>query len=137
MAVLSRLGNFGQYIGNDYNSSNSLSMDQMKINAKYIRSYLLNEGWADNAIAGLLGNMQHESSINPGRWQGDNVGKGPAYGLVQWDPYTKYTEWAPLHGYSDPSVMDGNLARILYEVKNRIQYYATDDYPESFSEFTK
>ena len=137
MAVTLRFGTYGSYYGNDYNSSNSLTMDQMKVNAKYIRSYLLDKGWTDNAIAGVLGNMQHESTINPGRWQGENIGKGPAYGLVQWDPYTKYTEWAVLNGYSDPSVMDGNLARVIYDFTHAVQYYPTSNYPETRSEFTK
>jgi hypothetical protein len=112
-------------------------MSQMKVNANYISSYLQDKGWTLNAIAGLLGNLQHESTINPGRWEGDDVGDGPGYGLVQWTPYTKYTEWAPLNGYSDPSVMDGNLARIIYEFTHNIQYYATDSYPDTASEFTK
>lgn len=55
------------------------------------------------------------------------------YGLVQWTPYTKYTEWSP----SDPSLMDNNLLRLLYEVENNIQWIATDEYPFSFKEFTE
>lgn len=137
MAVTLRFGNYGSYYGNDYNSSKSLSMDQMKVNAKYISSYLQDKGWTLNAIAGVLGNMQHESTINPGRWEGDDVGDGPGYGLVQWTPYTKYTDWATLNGYPDPSVMDGNLARVIYDFTHNVQYYPTDNYPESRSEFTK
>lgn len=137
MAVTLRFGNYGSYYGNDYNSSNSLTNDQMKVNATYIYKALSDKGWSKNAIAGILGNMQHESAINPGRWEGNDVGDGPGYGLVQWTPYTKYTEWAKLNGHSDPSTMDANIDRIIYEVKNRVQYYATDDYPESFEEFTK
>lgn len=50
--------------------------------------------WTDGAIAGLLANMQNESSVNPNRWEGDTpygttVGGIPGgYGLVQWTPYT-------------------------------------------------
>ena len=51
--------------GNDYNSSNALNMSQMEINATYIWKALGSQGWTLNAVAGMLGNMQSESSINP------------------------------------------------------------------------
>ena len=137
MAVTLRFGNYGSYYGNDFKSSNSLSIEQMRVNAKYIYAYLKDKGWTLNAVAGILGNMQHESTINPGRWEGDDPGDGPGYGLVQWTPYTKYTEWAELNGHSDPSTMDGNLARLIYDFTHNVQYYATDSYPESRSEFTE
>lgn len=138
MGVLLRVGLFGSYYGNDYNSSQSLEMEQMQVNATYIFNYLSTQKWSVNAIAALLGNMQAESSINPGRWQGNNVGGGPAYGLVQWDPFTKYTNWATSNGYSDPSEMDSNLARIMYELKEGegYQWITTSEYPISFEEFT-
>lgn len=136
MAVSLRTGLFGSYYGNDYNSSNTLTTTQMQFNARYIYYYLISKGWTLNAIAGILGNMQHESAINPGRWQSDTVGSG-GYSLVQWTPYTKYTNWCSSEGYSDPSEMDTALARIIYEVENKIQYSATSGYPESFEEFTK
>lgn len=138
MAVKLRFGSQGSYYGNEIDTSNSLTTSQMKVNATYIYKYLSDKGWSINAIAGILGNMQHESSINPGRWQSDNPGnEGSGYGLVQWTPSTKYTNWAKLNGHSDPSTMDSNLDRILYEVKMKIQYSSTSGYPESFEEFTK
>jgi hypothetical protein len=69
--------------------------------------------------------METESSINPGRWQSDRVGgeaEGHGYSLVQWTPYTKYTEWCFQNGYDDPSEMDSALARINYEVLNNIYH---------------
>lgn len=135
MSAILRTGIFGDYYGNTFDTSIALTHSQMEVNALYIYSFLKHEGWSENSIAAMLGNMQAESSINPGRWQGNNVGGGPAYGLVQWDPFTKYTEWATSNGYSDPSEMDSNLARILYEVKNKIQWYATNRYNFSFEEF--
>ena len=137
MAVSLRHGTYGNYYGNDYNSSNALTQEQMEVNATYIYSYLSAKGWSINAIAGILGNMQHESAINPGRWEGNDVGNGPGYGLVQWTPYTNYTNWCSTQGYSDPSEMDNNLSRIIYELENGLQYIKTSNYPESFSEFTK
>ena len=140
MGAILRSGIFGDYYGNTYDTSNALSQSQMEVNALYIYSYLKHEGWSDNAIAALLGNMQAESSINPGRWQSDRVGgdsSGHGYGMVQWTPYTKYTSWCESEGRSDPSEMDNNLARIMYEVKNNIQWYGTGRYyGMSFEEFT-
>ena len=120
MGLEQRTGKFGAYWGNTYDSSTSLKQSQMEVNAKYIYSYLSSEGWTLNAIAGILGNMQSESSINPGRWESDRVGGNPdshGYGLVQWTPYTKYTNWVS----GDPSTMDNNISRILYEVDNNIE----------------
>ena len=67
----------------------------------------------------------------------NDVGDGPGYGLVQWTPYTNYTNWCADRGYTDPSEMDNNLARIIYELENGLQYYATPGYPLSFREFTQ
>jgi len=131
MALSQRVGQFGYYWGNDYNSSNALNQSQMEENATYIYLSLTVSGWSLEAICGMLGNMQSESSINPGRWEGDNVGVGPGYGLVQWTPYTKYTDWCT----GDPSDMDNNLSRINYEVANGLQWIATSEYPMSFNEF--
>lgn len=73
--------------------------------------------------------MQSESAINPGRWQSDIVmpfdPTYAGYGLVQWTPYTKYTNWIVNQGFSDPSEMDANIFRILYEVANNLQWIAT------------
>lgn len=65
MSLEQRQGIYGVYWGNTYNSSNTLTQSQMEINATYIWAYLQNEGWTLNAVAGMLGNMQSESAINP------------------------------------------------------------------------
>lgn len=136
MATLLRQGELGNYWGSEYNSSRTLTRAQQKINAKYIYNYFTAKGWTVNAIAGILGNMQSESAINPGRWQSDNVGNtSGGYGLVQWTPATKYINWVGL--LKDPSTMDHNLARIIYELENNLQWIATEKYPMSFEEFTK
>lgn len=131
-----RSGTFGEYYGSFWGESKALNQSQMEVNATYIYSYLTNKGWTPQAIAGVLGNMQHESSINPGRWEGDDVGSGPGYSLVQWTPYTKYTSWCADQGRSDPSEMDNALARIIYELDNGLQYFQ-NVYPYTFREFTK
>lgn len=119
-------------------SSNSyLNLSQMKDNAQYILDYLIARGWTKNAICGMLGNMQRESTINPGIWQNlDSGNTALGYGLVQWTPATKYLNWCSERGL-EPSSMDSNLKRILWELENGEQYYATTNFPESFHEFTK
>lgn len=134
-----RTGINGSYYGSLYSESEPLSQTEMELNADYIfKSLGLNAGWTANSVCALLGNMQAESTFNPGRWQNDNVGStSNGYGLVQWTPSTKYTDWCTENGISDPSEMDNNLVRILYEVENGLQWIARDDYPLSFEEFTK
>lgn len=90
---------------------------RMKDNARKIYNYFKGYGWSDSAIAGMLGNMQLESTLSPAliqstnRWRLPNraadlsdvpnsvmlnfydsyyggSGGGYGVGLVQWDGYT-------------------------------------------------
>lgn len=104
----------------------------MKNNASLIAEIFRDAGWTDNAIAGMLGNMQAESSLNPGIWEGlDESAKG-GYGLVQWTPYTNYSDWAGGNWENNGPL---ECERILYEFANGIQYYKTTSYPLSASEY--
>ena len=108
-------------------------------NANIIRSFFLNEGWTIEAICGMLGCMQGESTINPAFIQetnryrlpnraaaltdvpnsvmincykehyGDTV-KAYAIGLIQWD------------GYSQRSGRDGQKL-VNYCIDNNIIWY--------------
>lgn len=111
-----------------------LTRAEMETNAQYIWNYLGSRGWSINAVAGMLGNMQTESTINPGIWENLNAGLGPGFGLVQWTPFTKYTEWCSDRNL-DPADMDSALQRIEYELENGLQYYKTNSYPLTFAEF--
>ena len=85
--------------------SRALSQEEMDNNAQEFANGMGARGFSSEAISGMLGNMQYESSINPGRWQGDVVGDYSAgFGLVQWTPATNYTDWATANGYqiTDP-----------------------------------
>ncbi len=120
----------------DFISGNRyLSTEEQHVNAKYIYSYLSARGWTINAIAGMLGNMETESTINPAIWENlDPSDPERGYGLVQWTPSTKYTEWCDSEGI-DPAHMMSALLRIEYEFENGIQFYPTDEYPITWSEF--
>lgn len=118
-----------------YSGNRWLTLDEMKVNARYIYNYLAPRGWTLNAIAGMLGNMQTESTLNPAIWQSLNEGNtSGGYGLVQWTPASNFLEWCSANGY-DPEHMDSALKRIEYELANGLQYYPTDTYPLTFAEF--
>lgn len=112
-----------------------LTESEMKNNADIIKSYLVSKGWSVSAVAGLLGNMESESTINPGIWQGlieNNTSGG--FGLVQWTPATNFTNWADSMGYE---WADGNaqLKWIDEMTVSTGQWIPTDLYPISFEEF--
>lgn len=112
-----------------------LSESEMKNNAEIVNTYLSNKGWTKNAIAALLGNMQSESTINPGIWQSLNQGNmSGGFGLVQWTPATNFTDWADTNGYS---WTDGNaqLKWIDEETTSFGQWIPTSTYNMSFEEF--
>jgi len=119
-------------------SSNSyLSLSQMKDNAEYIFSYFSSIGWTINSICAMLGNMQRESTINPGLWQNMDEGNTSlGLGLVQWTPATKLIEWCDDRNL-DYLELESQCERIEYELENNLQYYATPSYPETFEEFTQ
>lgn len=100
-------------------------------------NYLVARGWSPNSIAGMLGNMQTESTINPAIWQNlDSGNMNLGFGLVQWTPASKYINWANARGL-DYRQMDSNLQRILWELSNNEQWISTSQYPFSFLDFTK
>ena len=124
-------------MANYYSGNYYLSLSQMKVNAEYIYSYLTDYGWSKNSICAMLGNMQRESTINPGIWQNlDSGNTSLGYGLVQWTPATKYLDWCEITGF-EPSSMEGNLERIIFEMVNNLQYIPTSDYPETFEQFVQ
>jgi RHS repeat-associated protein len=118
-------------------SNKALTKEQMQVNAKYIYEYLTKEGWSKEAISALLGNMQTESTINPGRWQigMTNDYDHGGFGLVQWTPAKKYFDWAE-ENKLDPYDIDSQLKRIIYEVENNVQWQSfRNEYEMTFKEF--
>lgn len=122
-----------EYFSGNYH----LSTQEQQVNAKYIYYSLKYQkySWTRNAIAAMLGNFDAESGINPGIWAGlNNTDPSNAYGLAQWKPSTKFTNWANLYGY-DITDMATALKRINFEVDNNLQWQITADYPISFFDF--
>lgn len=121
-------------------SNQYLTNAQMEANASMITVWLRSRGWTDNAIAGLLANMQDESTINPGIWENLTVGTG-GFGLVQWTPASKYRNWAEARWPGqDPANGQHQLERIQWELENpreADQYYQTSAYPISAADFMR
>lgn len=115
-----------------------LSVNEMRNNAEIVYSYLLSKGWSKNAICGMLGNMEAESTINPGIWQSliEGSGGGGGFGLVQWTPYTNFTNWADSNGYE---WTDGyaQLKWIDEVTASFGQWIPTINYYISFEDFKK
>lgn len=117
-------------VGNRY-----LSRTEMENNASIIYNTLKGRGWSTNAIAAILGNMESESTINPGVWENlDSANISGGFGLVQWTPSTNYTNWANEKGY-DITNGAGQLEWIDEQTEPKGQWIATDAYPLSFAEF--
>lgn len=108
-----------------------ISEADMQHNADLFFEKMSSYGFSVNAIAGMLGNIQSESGVNPGIWQNLTPNKG-GYGLVQWTPYTNYSEWA---GPDWQNNGDKQCERIAYEFSHGLQYYPTKSYPITASEF--
>lgn len=112
-----------------------LSETESLQNAQMVADHFAGTEWTKNSISAMLGNMRHESSINPDMYEyGYAWGDDRGYGLVQWTPRSKYWDWALANGLS-PRLGDSQLARIDYEVTNNIQWIKTTSYNLTFSEF--
>lgn len=111
----------------------ALSQSEMENNAKEVFYGLKARGWTNEAIAATLGNMQAESLINPGAWQNYIVGSGGGggYGLVQWTPWTHFTDYADQWGVAHD---DGNAQlRWIDEITVPFgQWVQTTAYPMTF-----
>ena len=104
---------------------------QQENNVNIIAAYFRGQGWTDNAIAAMLGNMQVESYLNPRQFEiGYNYSASHGFGLVQWTPRTKFSNWA---GSDWETNYDKQLQRISYELANGLQW--TWNVSMSFSDF--
>lgn len=92
--------NVEQYNGYWIATDKYLQQDKRDENARLIWDYLTTLTWTPEAVAGILGNMDVESTMNPALIEGrgvatliDNntclaIGTGTGVGLVQWTGHT-------------------------------------------------
>ena len=134
MAIITKEDYFGTYYTSDNGSSEPLILSQMQVNARHIYKWLSSSGVTTNAICGMLGNFQVKSTINPGRWQNDDVGNTSlGYGLAQWTPATKYFNYVIDNERNEMKHQISMLFEV--ELQEHIQWIATNNYPESYEQF--
>lgn len=108
---------------------------EQKKNAIYVYQVLRDNGWEFTPIIALIGNLYRESHINPGLHESG----GSGFGLVQWTPKSKYTNWTGRKSKNEGDI-DDQLARIIWE-KDNGQQWQTNRYGKgyniSFKEFIK
>lgn len=93
-----------------------LTPRQQQENARYFYN-LMKTMWPNitvNAISGMLGNAQSESTLNPGIWQGLSMNPDLGYGFFQWTPAKNYINWCNANGY-EPGHMNTVFLRLDYE----------------------
>ena len=110
--------------------------EQVQIdNMNLFYDYFDGLGWTPNCIAGMLGNIMVESTVNPWRFQHSTLDwSNPAaiqadsggMGLTQWTPCRKYYDWAVASGL-DPKSGNSMCDRIKYEYDNNLQW-SLDNY---------
>ena len=76
-------------------------------NAPLILGLLQQAGWTYNAAIAVIGNLEGESGLNPGQWQGGyNIGDWDnptcGFGLAQWTPGRKYAQYIGYPSGSPP-----------------------------------
>lgn len=130
-------------------ASGYLTTADMQSNATIIWDYFYQKlGWNVNSVAALLGNMQGESTLNPGLIEvgGGTTSAGAGHGLVQWTPATDlYKVLDVLYGGHE-DWYDGNkqLGVIYAEYQESVgeatrgiepQWYKTTKYPCDFRQW--
>lgn len=109
--------------------------DAQIFNMNKVYDYFINRGWTPNAIAGMLGNMMVESTVNPWLFQNHSLdwsdvsgilADNGGMGLTQWTPCRKYYNWA-LASNLDPESGTTMCGRIKYEEDNNLQW-SMDNY---------
>lgn len=89
-----------------------LNQSEMENNANIVINYLRNMLVDDKTIAGILGNMQAESTINPLL---EEVG-GQGFGLVQWTPVSVLQNHCSTLGISPYTDGDVQLQCLIPEI---------------------
>lgn len=104
-----------------------LRQNEVLINARYVCNYLLGlfgtKKWSKNAVCAILGNMEAESTISPGRWQNGYQADSNGYGIVMWTPSTKYLNWLNEQIGGTRTDINLQIARILEEVEGTYEQW--------------
>ena len=108
------IGSVDGAIGNSDGDAPSASGNS---NASKIWNYFAQKGYSSKAIAGIMGNLQQESGLNPNAKQPN----GPGRGLAQWSKGGRWDElvkWAKAKGLN-PNSLDTQLQFMSKEMNSR------------------
>lgn len=123
-------------------------------NIKRIYDYLHNEGYADNCIVGILGNVYGESALNPWLWENNTYNLNNGYGLFQFTPASEYinASWLPDYAPNldpqsttagaDPDDALGQLYALVNDTFGKWlntcwrSYWDPNDYPDLYTKRT-
>lgn len=127
---------FKDKTGTWYGGNGGLNDKQYLMNAKCVAKYcksISKHNWSRSSCIAMLGNMGHESNVNPQRYQN---GVGPGYGLVQWDPRSKCIQRAKkIKQYKTYDTMYTQLQIIDYEADNGLQWTNRGSHYMSWNDF--
>ena len=97
-------------------------------NAEMVWTYLVSSGWTEQAAAGVLGNFQKESFINPGQWEiGRNYSFSYGTGLGQWTPATKVSNYVGSQNKDAMANGDLQMGLLLSTPGQYSTYYLSPD----------
>lgn len=97
-------------------------------NAREVWDFLRNAGWTEEAAAGVLGNFQAESYINPGQWEiGYNYSMSRGTGLGQWTPATKVSDYVGSTNHDAMANGQKQMELLISEPGQYSDYYLNPD----------
>lgn len=109
-----------------------LNQSEMENNATIIINYYRSIGLEDRTIAGILGNMQAESTLSPIL---NERGGGGGYGLVQWTPKQDLINACSVLGLSPYTSGDVQIQVIIQEIdgpQSVRQWYTTQGFISNY-----
>lgn len=109
-----------------------LTQSEMENNANIIINYYRSIGMNDKTIAGILGNMQAESTLSPVLTE---RGGGGGYGLVQWTPMSVLQNHASILGLTPYTSGDNQIRIIIQEMIGSLdvrEWYSTSAFISNY-----
>lgn len=122
------------YLTTDSAGWTTIHSQEQEDNAREIWNILVNENhWTEHSVAGVLGNMQHESYLNPGQWEiGYNYSMEHGMGLGQWTPATKVSDFV---GSTDRDAMANGSKQMELLIGTPSQYTTGYLNPDGSSDY--
>ena len=114
--------------------ANYASTSQIQNNSREIYNWFNARGVTLEAICGMIGNMRHESYLNPGQYQlGSASDPSQGAGLIQWTPRANLFNYVTGNWYNGSSQCDLIWREGTGEAGGR--WIPTDAYPYSWDEY--